>query len=76
MEDSYSNIAVHALKDAERGVMQFFLEIEGGLVPLIEQKLGNVQHFIDATAAGDLPAPPSASGEPAQDNPAIPPQQS
>lgn len=42
------NVAVHALKDTEAGLVRIFAEIEGKLIPLGAEKLGTLENAADA----------------------------
>ena len=67
-ELAYTDVPLHVLKDAEKGLFHFMAEIEGALIPIAVQKIGHVEAMIaskdvlsvKAPGQDDPPATPAA----------------
>ena len=69
---SHTNLPVHLLKDAEKGIFTFMVEVEGALIPFGQQKIGHVEAWIRNKDQMSVRVPAPVTPVPAADPPVTP----
>lgn len=57
----FKDLAVHAIKDLETGLVHVVVDLEGALIPIATQKLGHVEQWIQTASADGPTAQPGVT---------------
>jgi len=60
MDDTYKDVTLHAVKNTDTGMLEFYGEVEGAMIPLVQTKIGHAEAAIAATADGKIAGPPGS----------------
>ena len=71
-ELTHTNLALHLMKDGERGLVHFMAEVEGALIPIATHKFGHLEAMIASASKLSVKAPSHAPAAPAPVAPVAP----